>query len=55
MDHAVYPIEQVREEVKRALALGGSREAAERTAAQSLCIPVEAVREALALQHEGDE
>lgn len=49
MDHAVYSIEKVREAVARAVALGAGQEAAERSAAQALGIPAEAVREALAL------
>ena len=49
MDHAVFSIEKVKEAVARAMALGADRETALLSAAQSLCIDVESVREALAI------
>lgn len=45
MDFTVMPIQRVHDALARALALHPDREAAIRTAAQSLEIPVETVRE----------
>ncbi|MDP9992020.1 hypothetical protein J2W28_001048 [Variovorax boronicumulans] len=49
MDFTVIPIEKVKAAFARALALNPDREAAARAAAQALGIPVETVREALAI------
>lgn len=49
MDHAVISIEKVREAVARAITLGATLEAAERSAAHALGIAVESVRDALAI------
>lgn len=44
MDHAIYPVKQIKAAFDRAFELSADREAAMRAAAQSLGIAVEAVR-----------
>lgn len=49
MDFTVIPIEKVKAAFARALALNPDRDAAARAAAQALGVPLETVRDALAL------